>query len=376
MEIYIHLPFCKSKCAYCDFNSLPDCDEGTVFSYLSALNREIRLAGEAYGKAEIPTVYIGGGTPSLLDSGRIKSIMRVLREHFYVDENAEISIECNPESITEEKLADYKEAGINRISIGAQSLDDRNLKSIGRLHDSKTAISKIRLAGQYFDSVSCDVIVGLPYDDEGTVKEEIETLIPLVTHMSVYALTLEEGTPLALRAQEGKVLLPSDDETEDYLEIAQDILEKRGFFRYEVSNFAEEGKECRHNLGYWTDEEYLGLGAGAHSYIKTSDGKKALAAPIRFAHPKDIHAYIAGVNCAEAFDIIPRAEMRVLDEKDIFNESVMLGLRTAKGVKSDILNGCIPNELKGFFKEEGGYTSLTRSGAAVMNSLLVRILRL
>jgi len=376
MEIYIHLPFCKSKCAYCDFNSLSGQEEGTVFSYLSALNREILLAGDAYGKAEISTVYIGGGTPSLLDSGRIKSILKVLGEHFRIRDDAEISIECNPESITSEKLADYKEAGINRMSIGVQSLDDANLKSIGRLHDRNIAISKIKLARQYFDNASCDIIVGLPYDTNDTVKEEIETLAPLVNHMSVYALTLEEGTPLALRAEEGKILLPSDDETEDYLELAEEILEKHGLIKYEVSNFASDGMECRHNLGYWTDEEYLGLGAGAHSYIKTSDGKNPLPTPIRFAHPRDIHAYIAGVNCANAFDMIPRAEMRVLDEKDVFNEAVMLGLRTSKGVKSGILNGHIPEELKGFFKEADGYTSLTRAGMAVMNSLLVRILKL
>lgn len=376
MEIYIHLPFCKSKCQYCDFNSCANVDESVIFSYLTALNREIRFAGEAYKKAVIDTVYIGGGTPSLLDGARIASIARVLGESFDLSCAKEFTIECNPESIDEEKLRIYKDAGINRISIGVQSLDDANLRSVGRLHDSACAIDKIKLVKKYFDNVSCDVIVGLPYDTNAIVKDEISRLASLVGHISVYALTLEEGTPLAKRAEEGKVILPSDDEVADFLYFAEDTLKRNGFNRYEVSNFALEGRESRHNMGYWTDEEYIGMGAGAHSYIKTKDGTEPLNAYIRFAHPKDINAYIAGINCADGFTGIPRAEMTVLGEKDVWNERVMLGLRTSRGVESALLEGKIPNELKSFFKTENGYTSLTRGGMNVMNSILVRILRL
>ena len=376
MEIYIHLPFCKSKCRYCDFNSYANVDESVVFSYLNALNREIKFAGDAYKKAEIDTVYIGGGTPSLLGGARIASIARVLGESFDLSGVKEFTIECNPESIDEEKLKVYSEVGINRISIGVQSLDDANLRSVGRLHDSACAIEKIKLAKKYFDNVSCDVIVGLPYDTNETVKDEIARLAQLVEHISVYALTLEEGTPLAKRANEGKVILPHDDEVADFLYFAEDTLNKNGFNRYEVSNFALEGRESKHNMGYWTDEEYIGLGAGAHSYIKTKDGFEPLKAYIRFAHPKDINAYIAGINCAGRFDNIPRAEMTVLSERDVWNERVMLGLRTSRGVESTLLEGKIPDELKSFFKTENGYTSLTRGGMNVMNSILVRILRL
>ncbi|MCM1305801.1 MAG: radical SAM family heme chaperone HemW [Bacteroides sp.] len=374
MQIYIHLPFCKSKCRYCDFNSLAGADEGTVFSYLAALNREIRFAGEAYSKAKIDTVYIGGGTPSMLDAKRIASIRRALDESFDLSTVREFTIECNPESIDADKLAAYREVGINRISIGVQSLNDRNLKSVGRLHDSAQAIEKIKLANEYFDNVSCDIIVGLPYDTEEIVKDEALTLAPLVRHMSVYALTLEKGTPLAERVDEGRVLLPSDDEVADMLEIVESALSSSGLDKYEVSNFAREGRESLHNFGYWSGEEYLGFGAGAHSYIKTSDGQKPLNAHIRFAHPKDINAYIAGINCAGAFMGIPRAEMNVLSEKDVFNERIMLGLRTVRGVESSYLDGRIPDELKGYFITRDGYTSLTRAGMAVMNSILVRIM--
>ena len=158
--------------------------------------------------------------------------------------------------------------------------------------------------------------------------------------------------------------------------LTSSTLEKQGLQKYEISNFARVGKESKHNYGYWTDEEYLGLGAGAHSYIKTSDGEKLLAAPIRFASPKDIHAYIAGVNCVDSYESIPRVEMRVLSDKDVWNERVMLGLRTARGVESDLLDGKIPAELSSFFVKKDGFTSLTAKGLAVMNSILVRIMQL
>lgn len=376
MELYIHIPFCKSKCRYCDFNSYANMDESARFSYLTALNGEIKFAADAYKHAKITTVYIGGGTPSLLEANRIVSLCRVLYEHFDLSEVKEFTIECNPESITEEKLKAYRDAGINRISIGVQSLDDANLKSVGRLHDRACAIEKIELARKYFDNVSCDIIVGLPYDTAEIVEKELKTLSGLVEHISVYALTLEEGTPLARRVKEGKILLPSDDEVADYLLTAENVLSKHGFNKYEVSNYSKSGKESLHNCGYWTDEEYLGLGAGAHSYIKTKDGKTPLTAPIRFAHPRDMHAYIAGINCAEAFDRIPRAEMTVLSEKDVWNERVMLGLRMTRGVEEELLKDKIPPEIKSFFRTENGRISLTRAGMAVMNSLLVRIMQI
>ncbi|MBD5092596.1 MAG: radical SAM family heme chaperone HemW [Clostridiales bacterium] len=376
MELYIHLPFCKSKCQYCDFNSRANQDEGTIFSYLTALNREIRYAAKAYEKAKIDTVYIGGGTPSLLDAGKIKSICNVLGESFDLSGVKEFSIECNPESITEEKLAAYRECGINRISIGVQSLNDFNLRTIGRLHDAYTAVEKIKLTARYFDNVSCDVIVGLPYDTNEVVEEELKTLAPLVQHMSVYALTLEEGTPLAKRVNDGKLLLPTEDEVADMLDITATTLERLGLQKYEISNFAREGRESRHNYGYWTDEEYIGLGAGAHSYIKTVDGEKPLANPIRFASPSDIHAYIAGINCVDSYASVPRVEMRVLSDKDVWNERIMLGLRTVRGVESDLLDGKIPAELSGFFKNRDGYTALTKAGMSVMNGILVRIMQL
>ncbi len=374
MQIYIHLPFCKAKCQYCDFNSYAQTDDATKFSYLAALRSELKMAGKQFAHAQIKTIYIGGGTPSVLDAAAIAQICQTLRSAFDLTDLKEFTIEANPESLTEEKLAAYRQEGINRISIGAQSLDDRNLKSLGRLHSAIQAIEKLKLAGQYFDNVSCDLMIGLPYDSDGAVKEEILRLAPLVKHMSVYQLTLEKDTPLAKRAEDGRVLLPSDDEVADLQNTALDTLKSCGFYRYEVSNYARKSYESMHNMGYWTDEEYLGIGAGAHSYIKTLDGKKPLENAIRFASPKNINAYIAGINCVDAFDKVPRVEMTVLREEDVRFERIMLGLRTTKGVEKELLEGKIPPYMQKFFVLKDGRYSLTDEGFMVMNSLLVQIL--
>lgn len=310
----------------------------------------------------------------MLDEKQISSVCRVLRENFDLSAVREFSIEANPESISEQKLSSYREAGIDRISIGVQSLDDRNLRAAGRIHLRATALERLALAGKYFDNVSADLIIGLPYDTAELVKSETDELAPYVKHMSVYQLTLEEGTPLKKRFDEGRVWLPNDDEVADYMDVAIDGLAANGFERYEVSNFARKGYASKHNLGYWTREEYIGLGAGAHSMVETSDGKTPLSIPIRFANPRDLNAYIGGVNCVDAFDKIPRVEMSVLSETDILNERIMLGLRTSQGVEQSLLAGRIPAELEEFFERKGDMIALNRRGMEVMNGVLVRIL--
>ncbi len=374
MQIYIHLPFCKQKCQYCDFNSYACQSDATIFSYLTALNRELKYAGKKFCNSKITTVYIGGGTPSMLDYRQIASIAKTVRDNFDLSALEEFTIEANPESIDEEKLKAYRDFGIDRISIGVQSLDERNLRSMGRLHTVCEAVEKIKLANKYFNNVSCDLIIGLPYDTKDKIAEEIEILAPLVKHISMYELSVEDGTPLAKRVAEDKVILPDDDEVADMFDVAIDTAKECGLERYEVSNFARDGYLSKHNYGYWTREEYIGIGAGAHSFIKTADGKQLLTNPIRFASPKDINAYIAGINCVNSFDDVPRTEMNVLNPVDEERERIMLGLRTARGVERSLIEGRIPSELRSFFKFDGGFISLTREGIAVMNSILVRIL--
>jgi oxygen-independent coproporphyrinogen-3 oxidase len=356
---------------------VPQADAAAVFSYLSALKRETAFAGAHFNKAEINTVYIGGGTPSILEGAQIRAIAEAVYKAFPYSRQSveEFSIECNPESLDESKLQAYKEAGINRVSLGVQSLDDNNLQSTGRLHNAAQAVDKIKLALKYFDNVSADLIVGLPYDTEEIVKKETETLASLVRHLSIYELTLAEGTPYKKSADEGTLWLPDDDETQDLFDAAADTAENMGFKRYEISNFALNGMVSKHNYGYWTREEYIGLGAGAYSLIKTADGSSPLANEIRFASPKDIHAYIGGINCVDAFDKVPRTDFELLDEKGVENERIMLGLRTSEGVEKEILENRLTDEIRPFFTEtDKGKLALNRRGAAVMNSVLVKLL--
>lgn len=374
MQLYVHIPFCKSKCAYCDFNSYACHDQAVILHYLTALNQEITLAGKRFAYAKIDTVYIGGGTPSALDGEQIASVFESLENAFDLSAVKEFSIECNPESITAEKLALYKKHGVNRVSIGVQSLSDDNLKAIGRLHTAKVALDKIRLAKKYFDNVSCDLIVGLPFDTEDGIREEVQTLCPVVDHISMYELSVEKGTRLERMIQNGKIALPSDDDTQSLFDIAFDTAKECGFERYEVSNFAKRGKISLHNFGYWTREEYLGLGAGAHSLVKTADGKTLLERETRYANLSPLDDYIDAVENLSDYKDIARERVEKLTQKDVTNEKIMLGLRTVKGVEKSLLQK-VPDKLSAFFEDaDESRVRLTRDGVAVMNSILVEIL--
>lgn len=374
MQLYLHIPFCKSKCAYCDFNSYACHDQAVILRYLTALNQEITLAGKRFADAKIDTVYIGGGTPSALDERKIESVLTSLENAFDLSAVKEFSIECNPESITDEKLAVYKQHGVRRVSIGVQSLSDDNLKTIGRLHTAKVALDKIRLAKEYFDNVSCDLIVGLPFDTEDGIREEVQTLCPVVDHISMYELSVEKGTRLERMIQNGKIVLPSDDDTQSLFDVAFDTAKQCGFERYEVSNFAKRGKISLHNFGYWTREEYLGLGAGAHSLVKTLDGKTLLENETRYANLSPLDDYINAVENVTDYKDIARESVEKLTQKDVTNEKIMLGLRTVKGVEKSLLHN-VPDRLSAFFEDaDESRVRLTRDGVAVMNSILVEIL--
>lgn len=375
MQLYLHIPFCKSKCRYCDFNSYACRDKQTILSYINALNHEGELAASAYKNAKIDTVYVGGGTPSLIEGSLMWSVLNTLACHFDLESVREWSIECNPESLNEEKLKLYRDVGINRLSIGVQSLKDENLRAMGRLHSSAQAIKALELAGKYFDNISADLIVGLPYDTEQSIQAEVNMLSALVSHLSMYELSVEERTSLAKMVSSGKILLPDDDRTQELFDVAYESARCNGFERYEVSNFAREGKISHHNYGYWTREEYLGLGAGAHSFIKTVDGIKPSERERRYANFSALSEYIEAVSSANEYGEIKRAGIEELSSKDIKNEYIMLGLRTTRGVQQEYLPN-IPSELESFFKRSNGYISLNDRGMSVMNSILTRILEL
>lgn len=374
MLLYIHFPFCRSKCSYCDFTSYAGCSDALVFSYLTALKREIEFAGRRFENAAVDTVYLGGGTPSLLSPKQIADLFGKIRGSFPCYAPVEVSAEVNPESASDEVLAAFADAGVNRISMGVQSFSDDNLRSVGRIHTADAARRAAERIARRFDNFSLDFILGLPYDTEELVRTELAEAACLAPHVSAYELTLEEGTPLAAAAEEGRVWLPSDDEVAEYLEIAADTLAAAGLERYEVSNFARRGFECRHNSGYWTREEYVGLGAGAHSLVRQAEDGSPLPAEIRFASPRDLNAYIGGVNCVDCFDDIPRVQMSVLTPAEIRAEEIMLGLRTREGVPENLLEGRDLSRVADFLARESGRVRLTRRGLAVMNSVLAEIL--
>lgn len=374
MLLYIHFPFCRSKCAYCDFTSFAGCSEALVFSYLTALKREIEFAGRRFENAAVDTVYLGGGTPSLLSPRQIEGLFGKIRGSFPRYAPVEVSAEVNPESATDDVLAAFANAGVNRISMGVQSFSDDNLRSVGRIHTADTARRAAERIARRFDNFSLDFILGLPYDTEELVRTELEEAAKTAPHVSAYELTLEAGTPLVAAAEEGHVWLPSDDEVAEYLEIAADTLAAAGLERYEVSNFARRGFECRHNCGYWTREEYVGIGAGAHSLVRQAEDGSPLPAEIRFASPRDLNAYIGGVNCVDCFDDIPRVQMGVLTPAEIRAEEIMLGLRTREGIPESLLNGRVLRRVESFLEREDGRVRLTRRGLAVMNSVLAEIL--
>lgn len=372
MELYLHIPFCKRKCLYCDFNSYANCSHELIFGYLTALNRELELAGKEFwtsGKPlELTSVFIGGGTPSLLEKEELESVVKAVKNNFDFADDFEFTIEANPESLTEEKLALYRSLGINRLSVGVQSLYDDNLQAIGRIHDVKTALEKIKLARRYFDNLSCDLMIGLPFDTKERVREEVATLANIVDHISVYQLILEEGTPLESLVKIGKIVLPNDDETIDLFDAALNVLKNLGFCRYEVSNFAKDGKYSRHNFGYWMRDEYLGIGAGAASFLKR---KNPFGEQVRFSSFAPIEKYIESVEGANDYYSVKRESVQSLDASAVRDEEIMLGLRTSYGVKESIVGEDILAKYAEYFVFNGDRVHLTDGGLAIMNTILV-----
>lgn len=302
--IYIHIPFCKSKCDYCAFVSTPDLS--LQKAYVNALIDEIKNCDTR--SKRVDTVYIGGGTPSCLLDGALSDIFSSVRDAFDVANDAEITVEMNPESCKSEFADECVACGVNRVSMGLQSSDDAILKSVGRIHSRDGYISAAKLLSARFDNISSDIIIGLPNQNREDVLRSVNIVSDYCSHISVYALTVEDGTKLCADGY-----IPDDDNTADLYEYAYGLLQKRGYDRYEVSNFALCGRQSIHNNKYWACLPYLGFGVAAHGY----DGEYT-----RYRHTDDIKKY---VDCHEI--------MRVgLSEKDRYNEYVMLRLRTERGI--------------------------------------------
>ena len=321
LGVYIHIPFCASKCGYCDFYSLERCDK-SIGKYQDALLKHIREASSTMAPYYIDTLYFGGGTPSYYGGKRIAAIFNALKRAGKVLKSAEVTVECNPDSVSRHDLKIMKKEGVNRISLGVQSASDDLLKIIGRRHNFtqvKKAVELIRQEG--FDNLSIDLIYGLPNQTKGDWAETLARVLDLEPdHLSCYGLKLEEGTPMYDEYKDSPVI-PSDDEQADMYLYAVETLTHYGYQQYEVSNFARRGKACRHNMKYWDMDDYLGFGPGAHSCMGNT----------RFSFVRDLYAYIKGVNGDG--DILDEYEK--LDELDRASEYLMLGMRRSRGISAE-----------------------------------------
>ncbi len=367
LGLYLHIPFCKSKCRYCDFCSFPRQNGAAVEAYLAALSREIAAYGREMCAYTVETVYFGGGTPTYLSPDQLSALLLAVREHFAVAENAEISTECNPATVDAAALATLRRAGFNRLSIGAQSLADGELALLGRIHtakDFRATFLAAREAG--FENISADLMFGIPAQTPDSFRATLEGLVALgPEHISAYGLKIEEGTPF-WRERE-RVVLPNEDEEGQMYMDAVDFLAAHGYARYEISNFAKAGCESRHNLRYWEREDYLGMGLAAYSCLGFE----------RFSNTCDMDRYLAGERVAERERV---------SAHDALTESVMLGMRLEKGINLDALAQnygeaayeysarLAPYETGGFVrKTEDGY-AFTSEGMYVSNTILSDVL--
>ncbi len=321
LELYIHIPFCVKKCSYCDFLSAP-ATEQTREAYMAALFAEIGGRAKEYRDRIVTSLFIGGGTPSLLSGEQILQLMERIRAQFVLAEDAEITMEVNPGTATAQKLWEFYGAGINRLSIGMQSAQAQELKTLGRIHDFEGFCQVYREAvAAGFTNINVDVMSGLPGQTLASYKDTLEKVLhlePMPQHISAYSLIVEEGTPFAAMAERGQLPLPEEDTERAMYEETIEVLEKYGFHRYEISNYARPGYECRHNVGYWVRRDYLGFGIGAASLIDN----------VRFQNGRDLTAYLAHpLDCRE--------EEQSLTTQEQMEETLFLGLRLTKGVSYD-----------------------------------------
>lgn len=380
LQLYVHIPFCQKKCRYCDFLSAP-ADERRKNNYMVALQQEIRLQSEAYKNYSVPSVFIGGGTPSVFGGETIARLLGMLDASFFLERDAEITIECNPGTLNLKKAAQYKQAGINRISLGLQSAKEEELRLLGRIHtfgDFLESYDAVRKAG--FDNVNVDLMWGLPMQTLSNWQTTLQKTMALKPeHLSAYSLIIEEGTPFyesyaqdeGRRANGGDPLfLPGEDTEREMYEWTNCFLEEHGYLHYEISNYAREGRECRHNIGYWRRENYLGLGLGSASLVENE----------RFSNTRDLERYLMGD--------LRRQERQKLSEKEQMEEFMFLGLRMLSGVSLEefreafrvpiegIYGDVIPVLCRqGLLQKKEGRLFLTDQGIAVSNYVMAQFLQ-
>lgn len=373
MGLYLHVPFCRKKCRYCDFLSFECNDDSLLTEYSSALIREIQLRYREWPYRVVDSIYIGGGTPSIMPAEDMVRILSEVREHFLLDNDCEITIEANPATLTEEKLEAYLNAGINRISIGVQSFDNAILSMLGRIHDKNDAFKAIRMAKKAgFDNINIDLMFGIPGQTMKKWRDTVRQCLFLEPeHISLYSLQLEEGTPLYKMVHTQKLLteLPPETDRTMYHDALQ-MMESAGYEQYEISNAAKPGFESRHNLKYWSYQEYLGLGPGASSFVGGH----------RFKNCENMLEYLDFIKMGEPPVKPEDVEHYTLrDEMGIY---IFTGLRKTSGFRIsefektfgedffDVYDPEIIRELRGLLVAEGDTIRLTEKGFDVSNKVM------
>ena len=339
LELYIHIPFCIKKCRYCDFLSFgieDDCLENSKCcpsrnqpvpdAYVDALCREIEWYGQKkeYKQRPVVSVFFGGGTPSLMTENQLLRVMSVFREWFDIQSDAEVSLEANPGTVTLEKLQKFKACGINRLSIGLQSTEGDELAVLGRIHDYDTFLKSYQWAREAgYTNINVDLMMALPNQTETSYKKTLEQVLPLKPeHISAYSLIIESGTPFETMEEKGELHLPDEDAERRMYDLTRELLDKEGYKRYEISNYAREGYECRHNIGYWNRTDYLGLGLGASSLI----------GDFRFSNTVNLERYLAGNMDSDTW----YETYEKLSVQSKMEEFMFLGLRMTQGISEEI----------------------------------------
>ncbi len=352
LGLYLHIPFCKSKCHYCDFCSFPHMEE-EMEAYCRALLQEI---DETPYRGTVKTVYFGGGTPTTLPLPLFSSLLEALFRTFDIAKDAEITTECNPATADRSYLSALRSLGVNRLSMGAQSMNDHELRLLGRIHtakDTENTVKDARAAG--FENISLDIMLGIPDQTPQTLTETLRTIVSLAPeHISAYGLKIEEGTPFF--EKKDTLSLPNEETERAFYMDTVDFLAQNGYDRYEISNFAKKGFESKHNLRYWRREDYLGLGLAAYSCIGEH----------RFSNTEHLASYLRGER---------KGTFETVSAHDILCEKIMLGLRLDEGMESspytDKLLRYVP---MGLVKQSGDRIALTSDGMYVSNAILAEIL--
>lgn len=343
LGIYVHIPFCKQKCYYCDFISYANKEEKTK-EYVKCIQKEIEIESKKYSKDEyeITTIYFGGGTPSYISAIYIENIINVIKLNYNVKDTAEITIEINPGTVNEEKILIYEKIGINRVSIGLQSTNDKLLKQIGRIHTYEEFLNCYKLVSKSkINNINVDLMLALPNQTIEDLEESLQKVINLKpNHISLYSLILEEGTRLEKMVNENIVKLPEEDMEREMYWKTKRILEKNGYNHYEISNFAKEGYKSKHNMNCWSQKEYLGFGVAAHSYVNRK----------RYCNTNNIEEYISNIKKGKIEN--NRTVCEIQNKIDEQKEFMMLGLRKIDGIDiQEFKNKFVENPIYVFHKE-------------------------